>query len=67
MHKLIVFHQIYYGCQIPLNAQIRVIAEIIKLTKWLQQQNVTYNLILVARPVSISLSHLTDMNQVQSM
>ena len=67
MHKLIVFHQIYYGCQIPLNAQIRVIAEIIKLTKRLQQQNVMYKLILVARLVSISLSHLTDMNQVQSM
>ena len=30
MHKLIVFHQICYGCQVPLNAQIRVIAEIIK-------------------------------------
>ena len=67
MHKLIVFHQIYYGCQIPLNAQIRVIAEIIKLTKRLQQQNAMYKLILVARLVSISLSHLTDMNQVQSM
>ena len=32
MHKLIVFHQICYGCQIPLNVQIRMIAEIIKLT-----------------------------------
>ena len=31
MQKLTGFHQICYGCQVPLKAQIRVIAEMIKL------------------------------------
>ena len=67
MHKLIVFHQIYYGCQIPLNAPIRVIAEIIKLTSGYSNKTHCNNSILLARLVSMTLWHLTGMNQVQSL
>ena len=65
MHKLIVFHQICYGCQIPLNAQIWVIAEIIKLTNGYSNQTQYNNSILLARLVAITFWHLTGMNQVQ--
>ena len=54
MHKLIVFHQICYGCQVPLNAQIRVIAEIIKSPNVYNNKMQRSNSILLARLVSIT-------------
>ena len=54
MHKLIVFHQISYGCQVPLNAQIRVIAEIIKSPKVYSNKMQRNNSILLATLASIA-------------
>ena len=54
MHKLIVFHQISYGCQVPLNAQIRVIAEIIKSPNVYSNKMQRNNSILFATLVSIA-------------
>ena len=54
MHKLIVFHQICYGCEIPLKAQIRVIAEMIKLPNGYSNKIQRNNSVLLARLVSIT-------------
>ena len=53
MLKLIVFDQICYGCQVPLNAQIRVIAEMIKSRNLYNNKMQRNNAILLARLVSI--------------
>ena len=53
MLKLIVFDQICYGCQVPLNAQIRVIAEMIKSQNLYNNKMQRNNAILLARLVSI--------------
>ena len=57
MCKLKVFHQICYGCQIPLNVQIRVMAEIITLPNGCSNKMQRNNAILVARSVHHTFRH----------
>ena len=57
MCKLKVFHQICYCCQIPLNVQIRVMAEIITLPNGCSNKMQRNNAILVARSVHLTFRH----------
>ena len=69
MLRLIVFDQICYRCQVPLNAQIRVIAEMIKSRNFYSNKMQRNNNILLARllPIAKMSSSLSKIIKVSNI
>ena len=69
MLRLIVFDQICYRCQVPLNAQIRVIAEMIKsrnvyINKMQRNNNILLARLLPIAKMSSSLSKIIKVSNI---